>query len=97
MEHTIPHTLQDCFAIIDAALSPGDKQAIAGAHDFELQYAFHSGLAGWVRDNVVLKYGLRGEDFFYATDLWHQILLVDDPLTLTNQILVAYRHHLLNN
>lgn len=97
MENNTPHTLQDCFAIIDAALTPVDKQAVACAHEFELRYAFHSSLARWVRENIVDRYNLHGEDFFYSHDLWQQILIVDSPDELSTLILLAYRRHLLKN
>lgn len=95
MSHTTPHTLNDCFAIIDTVLSPSDKQAIANAGEFELRYVFHNGLENWIKDNVVLKYDLRGTDFFMSHNIWQQILLSDDPNELSAQILLAYRHHLL--
>ncbi|MBQ0121334.1 MAG: hypothetical protein KBT13_09510 [Bacteroidales bacterium] len=97
MKNNTPHTLQDCFAIIDSALTPDDKQAVARAHEFELRYAFHGILAQWVRVNLVDRYGLQGEDFFYSHDLWQQILIVDSPDELSTLILLAYRRYLLNN
>lgn len=95
MENSTPHTLQDCFAIIDAALSPDDKLTVMNTREFELQYAFHSSLEQWVLTNVVNRYNLHSEDFFYATDLWHQCLLIDEEHTFPTLILLEYRKHLL--
>lgn len=97
MENNTPRTLQDCFAIIDGTLSVVDKNIIMETHEFELKYAFHSGLAQWIDRHIVQRYGLRGQDFFIATDLWHEILLTDNPPTFSTQILVEYRKHLLRS
>lgn len=97
MENNTPRTLQDCFAIIDETLSAVDKSAIMATHEFELKYAFHSGLAQWIDRYIVQRYGLRGQDFFIATDLWHEILLVDDTATFSTQILIEYRKYLLRS
>lgn len=95
METHIPCTLQDCFDIINASLPAAVKQAVMQACEFELQYAFPANLEQWVKTHIVERYNLRGEDFFLATDLWHQALLLNDPHTLSTLILLEYRKHLL--
>lgn len=94
MKNNTPRTLQECFAIIDETLSEVDKKTIMETHEFELQYAFHNGLTEWINRNIVQRYNLRGEDFFIATDLWHEILLINDPTQFSTQILLHYRRHL---
>lgn len=97
MKHNVTHTprtLQECFDIIDDTLPREDKRAIMAACEFELEYAFHDGLRQWVNTHIVERYGLRGEDFFIATDLWSEMLLLDNPSKLSSLILVEYRRHL---
>ncbi|MCQ2287491.1 MAG: hypothetical protein MJZ74_00130 [Muribaculaceae bacterium] len=95
MQNTTLHTLQDCFGIINAALPTATKRAVMAASEFELEYAFHTGLEQWVNTNIVQRYGLRGEDIFYATDLWNQLLLVNDQAKFSTFILIEYRRYLL--
>lgn len=96
MRQNTPLTLQDCFAIIDASISPASRQAVMQACEFELQYAFPTNLEQWIQKHIVAHYGLRGEDYFLATDLWHQSLLLNDSRTFPNLILLEYRKHLLS-
>ena len=90
-------SLHDCFEIMDRELGDATKHAVMEAGEFELEYAFHTGLEQWVCSNIVKRYGLRGEDFFIALNLWDQCLLVNDPEKFSTFIIIEYRKHLLLN
>lgn len=96
MEHTIPHTLSDCFTILDNVVDPDVKAALRHTTPFEARYAFHSSLTGWISHNLIMRYNLMATDLFDELDL-SELMLLQSPDYLAQRLVSAYRNHLLSH
>lgn len=90
MENKKPN-LEECYAMIDAAVSQEDKNLIMASTD---TIEFHFTLGMWIRNNLIYKYDLEYDDLFINER--GLFLNLHHPDDLSTDIIDAYKEYLIN-